>query len=462
MKAFIIIFIGAVALLFGGLGRKERSLSPAVWILLLFALIVNSLEYAGWRMNWEEVGEGMLSFSPGALVYSSILILLTLLGTMIYQPRETGRNADVYGLMLFSLCGAIVLTSFSSFFTLFLGVEILSIPLYVLAGYRKEQLGGNEAALKYFLMGSFATGILLFGTALIYGAAGSFSLEDIGLKYMLASSLTGLSPMAKTGIMMVMAGLLFKVSAAPFHFWAPDVYTGSPTRITAFMATVVKGAGIIAFFRLFTLCFGMADYFWGMPLAILAALTIAIGNLSALFQTSFKRMLAWSSVAHAGYLLMVVLNHAKPGGEALIVYVLGYGASSLIAFGIYRYVHMQTGKDETTSFNGLAKSHPFIAFCMLIALLSMAGIPATAGFTGKYLLFSSVFHDYTWLVVVALVFSALSIAYYFRVIMAMYFKETDENAVILSLPVSVRAGLLLSLLLIFALGLVPMFFTRLI
>jgi NADH-quinone oxidoreductase subunit N len=458
MKALIIVFLGAVLVLFAGLGKQERRITPLVWLILLLALVSIGLEYKGWKFPWEAGMDNMLAFSKGALVFSGVLVALTLVGTMIYQPREADKGGDVYAMMLFSVCGALILTSFTSFFTLFLGIEIMSIPLYVLAGFRKENLESNEAALKYYLMGAFATGIFLFGTALIYGATGSFSLEDISLRYILSATFAGLSPMAKVGIMVVMVGMLFKVAAAPFHFWAPDVYQGSPTRVTAFMATVIKAAGIVAFFRLFTICFSAVDDFWGLPLSIVAGLTVLIGNLSAIMQSSFKRMLAWSSVAHAGYLLLAVLNHKKAGGEALVIYTAGYGFASLIAFGIYRYMRMQTAREDFQMFNGFSAKNPFLAFCMTVSMLSMAGIPATAGFAGKYLLFSSVFNDYAWLVILALVMSAVSIYYYFRVIIAMYFQPAEENSPTLSLPLQVTAGLGISLLLIFLLGIFPAYF----
>jgi NADH-quinone oxidoreductase subunit N len=455
MKSLILIFIGAIILLFSGLGKHERRLLPLMWSVLLCALALCGLEYLGWELPWESQWSDMLQFNKFSLSFNFLLILLAFLGSLLFVPKSEDKGGDVFALMLFSLCGALLMTSFKSFFMLFLGLEIMSIPLYVLAGSQKEDLKSNEAALKYYLMGSFATGILLFGVAMVYGATGSFDMAEIGLRYTGAAILTGLTPMGKIGILMVMFGLLFKVAAAPFHFWAPDVYTGSPGRITAFMATVVKTAGIVAMFRLFAISFGIADHFWGPSLALLAALTMIIGNLSALRQESYKRMLAYSSVAHAGYLLMAILIHNQESSRALLVYMAGYGLAALTAFALIQLMREQTGGEDVQAFHGLSGRHPLAAFAMLISLFSMTGIPGTAGFAGKYYLFTAAFSQYSWLVILALLLSAVSVAYYFRILIVMYFKGSDSEQKNIFLPLQVKVALILCTLLNLAAGIAP-------
>jgi NADH-quinone oxidoreductase subunit N len=456
MKALILIFSGAILLLFSGLGKSERRMLPLVWLTLLLALVMNGLEYFGWELPWEQQWMSMLRFNKFSLAFNFLLIMLAFLASLLFVPRLEDKGADVFALMLFSLCGALLMTSFNSFFMLFLGLEIMSIPLYVLAGSRKEDLRSNEAALKYYLMGSFATAILLFGVAMVYGTTGSFDIYEIGLRYTGAAMLTGLTPMAKIGILMVLFGLLFKIAAAPFHFWAPDVYTGSPGRVTAFMATVVKTAGIVAMFRIYAISFGIADNIWGPSLAVLAALTMLVGNLSALRQNSLKRMLAYSSVAHAGYLLLAILVHNPASSKALLLYMTGYGLAALVAFALIQKVNREQGSEDVSAFNGLAKRYPLESFALLISLLSMTGIPGTAGFAGKYFLFSSAFTAYTWLIILALVLSAVSVAYYFRAIIAMYFKDADISSEEgTTSVVHVRVALIACTLLNIAAGVAP-------
>jgi NADH-quinone oxidoreductase subunit N len=459
MKALIIIFIGAIVLLFAGLGKSERRLTPLVWLIFTLSLLINVLEYNGWELPWEQQWVSMLQFDKFSLAFNTLLILLGFMGSILFVPRKEDKGADVYALILFSLCGGLIMTSFNSFFMLFLGLEILSIPLYVLAGSRKEDLRSNEAALKYYLMGSFATGILLFGVAMVYGTTGSFDIYEIGLRYTGAALLTGLTPMAKIGILMVLFGMLFKIAAAPFHFWAPDVYTGSPGRITAFMATVVKTAGIVAMFRIFSVSFTAAHEFWTPTLSVLAALTMVIGNLSALMQKSLKRMLAYSSVAHAGYLLLAILTHNSEASKALLLYMAGYGLAALVAFALIHKMKSESGNEHAESLNGWARKYPLESFALLISMLSMTGIPGTAGFAGKYALFSAAFTSYTWLIVVALVLSAVSVAYYFRAIIAMYFRDSEETTAPVQTALSVRVALVLCTLLNLGVGIAPLLIT---
>jgi NADH-quinone oxidoreductase subunit N len=311
---------------------------------------------------------------------------------------------------------------------LFIGIEIMSVSLYILAGIRKNDFASNEAALKYFLMGAFSTGFLLFGITLIYGASGSFDLE--GIRSFVATHPHDIDPIFYTGILLIIIGLCFKVGAAPFHFWTPDVYEGAPSLITAYMSTVVKVAGFAAFLRLFSASFILMADFWAPVLMIITIITLFIGNITALYQQSFKRMLAFSSISHAGYLLFAIVAIGAGSANSVFVYATAYSIASIVAFGALILVRQQTGSDNFEGFNGLAKRNPFLALVLTISMLSLAGIPLTAGFIGKFYMFTGALANYKfWLVIIAVVNAIISIFYYFRVIIAMYFRSAERAEV---------------------------------
>lgn len=455
MLTLLLLFVTALAALFAGLAKKRTLIQ---WIRMIglagaFGVTVWSL-FNGAPFN-DRYGS-MFQFDTFALAFSASALLTTLLlfGFTRWGFRElTDTLGDHYALILFSLCGAVLLFSFSNMVMLFLGIEILSIPLYVLAGSRRDDLRSNEAGLKYFLMGAFATGILLFGIALVYGSTASFDLQQIH-SVIVAN---GHSPqMLSVGILLVLVGLSFKVSAVPFHFWAPDVYSGSPTLVTAFMATVVKTAGFAAFYRLFGTAFTGAGEFWTTAVAMIAVLTMTLANTTALFQSNFKRMMAYSSIAHAGYLMLAILVAGQPGAAgAILFYTLTYSIATVCAFACFLLVSEQNQDETFRAFDGLSKKQPLIAAAMAVSVLSLAGIPPTAGFFGKYFLFTAAFEQYSWLIVLAVVNSAVSIYYYFKVIIAMYF-SSEENAYEVHIPwgfrVAIAAGLVLTMLLMLAPG----------
>ncbi len=456
MKALIILALTGVFTLFAGLNASRRAVVQAIAAAGLVLALVATI----WDRFWAEPFSivNMLTFDHYALAFGSVAIFITLLIVLLGRSGYQGDSenfGDFKALLVFSLCGALCLVSFDNLIMLFLGIEILSIPLYVLAGIRKNHPASNEAALKYFFMGAFATGILLFGITLIYGATASFSLPEIGK---VVASGDQVPAMLKVGILFVLIGLSFKVAAAPFHFWSPDVYEGSPNLVTLFMATVVKMAGFAAFFRLFDVSFAQISGVWAPTLAVMALLTMSIGNLTALFQTGFKRMLAYSSIAHAGYLLLGILACTRSGGGALLLYTLSYAVATVCAFTVFILVAQQKPEETTgiNAFRGLGRRQPLAAFGMTVALLSMAGIPPLAGFFGKYFLFAQAFPDYSWLVIAAVVNSAISIVYYFRVIAEMYFKQTDEPATPpLTMPLAYRFVLVVAIFILFAISVLP-------
>lgn len=307
-------------------------------------------------------------------------------------------------------------------------------------------------------MGAFSTGFLLFGIALIYGATGTFALSGIR-DWVIANPKA--DPLLYSGIILVIVGLCFKVGAAPFHFWTPDVYEGSPTLITAYMSTVAKTAAFAAFLRLFNECFTPLSDFWMPTLLIITIITLFIGNITAIYQQSFKRMLAFSSISHAGYLLFAIVAIGASSANSVFVYATAYSIASIIAFGSLILVHQQTGSDNFDSFNGLAQKNPFLAFTLTVAMLSLAGIPLTAGFIGKFFVFSGALTQYhTTLVILAVINAIISIFYYFRVIVAMYFRSSERQELVV--PGYFNFVLGLSALITIVIGVYPSLISNLI
>lgn len=391
----------------------------------------------------------MLTFDNYAVAFSIAISLTAMLWFLMSKDYfENNTNiTDHFALILFSLVGAVFMVSYSNLAMLFLGIEVLSISLYILAGSNFSNIFSNEASFKYFLMGSFATGFLLFGIALIYGVTASFDLQVIASKI---GAGTDKTTWLYTGILMLIVGLAFKISAVPFHFWAPDVYEGSPTVVTAFMSTIVKIAAFAGFFRLFSTCFGPVYAEWVDVVQVITILTLLVSNITAVYQHSVKRILAYSSVAHAGYLLISLVALNEISSSAILYYVVSYAVASITAFTVLHNVETEDENAVVDSFNGLAKRHPYLSFCMGISLLSLAGIPPLAGFFAKYYLFTVAFQSgYIALVLLAVVTSLIGIYYYFRIIIAMYLKST-EKAVIIKVPfrhtVILAACVLLSML----------------
>lgn len=428
MNALITLSVLAILVLYLGLYKAKNALLPVTLLGLAISLVLTIME---WNSGAGPIYSGMMLFDNFAVAFTSICIVSTMLILLIsreYFENISEHVAEYFTIILFSLIGILVMVSFHNLSMLFIGIEIMSVSLYILAGIRKKDFKSNEAALKYFLMGAFSTGFLLMGIAFLYGASGSFDLSAIK-EYVIANP-TGISPLFYGGLILMIVGLSFKVGAAPFHFWVPDVYEGSPIIITAFMSTVVKTAGFAAFLRLFMICFAPLHDFWMPALLGISVLTLFIGNITALYQHSFKRMLAYSSISHAGYMLFAIVALGPMSGNSVFVYASAYSIATIIAFAVLILVKGQTGADNFDSFNGLARKNPFLAFTLTIAMLSLAGIPLTAGFIGKFMMFSTALTEYQiWLVVLAVVNAIIGIFYYLRVIVAMYFKNEERNEI---------------------------------
>jgi NADH-quinone oxidoreductase subunit N len=450
MNIIITIAVTALVVLYAGLFHAKKALLPLTIIGLLTSL---AFVFTSWDTNISYYG--MMQMDNFALAFAGITIIGTLfifLLTQNYFAAHSENIAEYFTLILFSLAGIIIMISYQNMSMLFIGLEIMSVSLYILAGIRKGDFASNEASLKYFLMGAFSTGFLLFGITLVYGATGTFDLLKIN-EY-LVGHYSDISPLFYPGVILILIGLSFKIGAAPFHFWTPDVYEGAPTLITSFMSTVVKTAGFAAFLRLFAGTFAPLHDFWLPPLIVIVCLTLFIGNVTALFQKNFKRMLAYSSISHAGYLLFSLVTLSANSSNNVLVYAAAYTFASIIAFAVLILVKQKTGNDHFDSFNGLAKRNPMTSLALAIAMLSLAGIPLTAGFIGKYLMFLNVMGDYQiYLVAFAILNALVGFYYYFKVIVAMYFKEGHEIS--LETPVQYRLVLILSVIITVFLGVYP-------
>lgn len=409
-------------MMFSGILTNKLSTIRIVSVVGAAVLFVSTILELNGTTFFHFNTRGMLVFDTFSLLFNAVLFGCVLLYFLLSgrDIEKVGMNVpDYYALLFFVLAGVTMASSFNTLLMLFLGIEIISIPLYILTGSDKRNLKSNEASLKYFLMGAFSTGLMLMGIALIYGAKGSFNLEVIG------GTTTELSPMVSAGLLLLLFSMAFKVSAAPFHFWTPDVYDGAPGVFTSFMATIVKAAAFMAFIRLFRGAFTDVQPKWQLIVAIITAATLFIGNITAVFQQSVKRMLAYSSIAQAGFMMFAIVSLNDSALEGLLYYAAAYCLSTIGVFAIL--VRM---KDYTfDGFNGMGKHHPALAAANTVFMLSLAGIPATAGFMAKFYMLSVAINSgkVFWLVIVGILCAAISVYYYFRVIQAMYFKEGEKQ-----------------------------------
>ncbi|MDJ0366562.1 NADH-quinone oxidoreductase subunit N [Hymenobacter sp. H14-R3] len=438
MLPIVLLSVFGIINLFLGFMRSNRALLP-------FALVVLALVFGVNLLDWNHAGSitglfdspyvaQMLTVDNYSVAFSGIVLLTTLVllpFSRSYVAAGEPNLAEYYSLLLFSLVGAIMMVSYNHLIMLFVGIEILSISMYCLAGSDKRNVRSNEAALKYFLQGAFATGILLFGIALVYGATGTFQLNELAAAIATPAN-ASLQSMLYVGVLMMVIGIGFKVSAAPFHFWTPDVYEGTPTFFTAFMSTVVKTAGFAAFLKLLLVALPGASAVWLPTIVAMAVLTLLLGNVGAAVQTSAKRMLAYSSVSHAGYLLLGLIagrgQLSGPAAQAIFFYSLAYSVATVAAFGVLKLVSDQRQREDYAGLAGLARTNPLLAFVMTVAMLSLGGIPLTGGFFGKFFIFTAVVaQGYIWLVVFAVLMSMVGIYYYLKPVIAMYMRPAEPG-----------------------------------
>ncbi|MFA6259923.1 MAG: NADH-quinone oxidoreductase subunit N [Bacteroidia bacterium] len=403
-------------------------------VLIAGLCAVFYVNYTGWELLAPvSVGginmDHMMQVDHFSMAFSALSIFLTamiiLMGSDFYR-NEQHHLSDYLSIIVFILCGTLVLFSFNNLAMLFLGIEIVSISLYIMAGSKRFDLRSNEAGFKYFLMGAFASGFLLFGIALVYGSTGSFELAKIST-YVEDGNL---SPLFYAGCLLIIIALLFKVAAVPFHFWSPDVYEGSPALVTALMSTLVKVSLFAAFYRLLENGFFGAYAFTTPILMWVTAATLILGNLTALFQENFKRMLAYSGISHAGYMLMGVMSMPAQSESALFFYASAYAIASIGVFAVAIPVFLAQRNEGVNAFNGLGKRNPLLAALLTICMLSVAGIPPFAGFLAKYYIFSQAFQSEMFgITLLAVITSIIAVYYYFRVIVAMYTKEPNDTEV---------------------------------
>ena len=347
--------------------------------------------------------------------------MLTVLLSLHYLRDRKIARSEYYPLLLLSISGMTLMSSANDFIILFIALEMLSIPLYVLAGFARPAERSEESALKYFLLGAFSSAFLIYGIALIYGGSGTTAFPEI-----YAGAVNGDLSLTLAGAGLVLVGLAFKVAAVPFHMWTPDVYEGAPTPVTGFMSVGAKAAGFAALGRVFLLTLPALGDDWAPVVAVLAALTMILGNIVALAQTNIKRMLAYSSIAHAGYLLMGVAARNDLGLAGMLFYLLSYAFTNLGAFTVVTLMARRDGEDESfMPYAGLARRQPWVAAAMALFMFSLTGIPPSSGFIGKYyLIWASIEADLIWLAAIAVLTSLVSAVFYLRVVVAMYFHDS--------------------------------------
>jgi len=434
IRPFLWVFGGTILAILASVLRVVNPKWPGFLLCVLTA--VCGICSAGKLLHHETIVlfNGMLVSDAFSNFFNIIFLCsaaLTMLVSFRYLDREKLQHTEYYVLILFSAIGMMIMASSLDLIVLFIALELMSLAVYVLVGFRRADRRSNEAAMKYFILGSAASAVLLYGTALLYGATGSINIHEI-LNFVQHNP-QGMTPLFSLGAWLVLLGFLFKVASVPFHMWMPDVYEGAPTPVTGFMTTGLKAAAFAAFARVFiSMGYGnglsqvlqshIHDIIW-----VIAVLTMVVGNLVALTQTNLKRMLAYSSIAHSGYLLVGLLagSQNEQGYTSVAMYLVVYSIMNLGAFIVLAILAARNdGGLNLHDFSGLSRRHPWIAFSMAVFLLSMAGIPPTAGFQAKYLLFYSAIQAHeVVLVVISVLCSAVSVYYYLRVLVYMYMRD---------------------------------------
>jgi NADH-quinone oxidoreductase subunit N len=417
-----------------------------------------------------------MAVSDGYTLFFNLIFLvaagLSLLVAIDYLERHGMQRGEYYALLLFSTSGMMLMAAATDLIVVFLALEIMSVSLYILAGFRQGQIASAEAAMKYFILGAFASAFFLYGAALTYGATGTTNLEQIGLWLSGSGVPQGLDPLALVGLGLLLVGFAFKVAAVPFQWWTPDVYQGAPTSVVAFMSVGAKGAGFAALIRVLNFAFGSTPYVarWSIAVGILAVLTMTVGNLIALNQKDIKRMLGYSSIAHAGYIMVGVAAANDSGVRGVLFYLLAYAFMNVGAFAVASVVERRDEFSTTLrDYSGLSQREPLLAAAMAIFMLSLTGIPPLVGFWGKLFVFrAAVESGQSWLAIVGVINSAISAFYYLGVVVYMYMRgpleyaslrhgEEDQSQPVGSIQLPAAAGMavLLAMLLTVILGLWP-------
>ena len=410
------------------LNRRESKVYGTLSLATLVAAIAAAI-YA-----YSEAGPafGGMLIVDGFATFFRVLVLgvgiLTILPSFSFLRRQQAETSEFHALLLFSIAGQSIMAAANDLIIIFIGLEISSIASYILAGYLRDDKRANEAALKYFLLGSFATGFFLYGVALIYGETGSINLSVV--RAVVTGPDAPLPVMVGLAAALMFVGLAFKVSASPFQIWAPDVYQGAPTPVSAFLSAGPKAAAFAIFLRIFMTAFAPIGHAWAPLVWASALLSMTIGNFAALLQTNVKRMLAYSSIAHAGYVMVALASRSEVGIAAAMFYLAAYACMNVGAFAVVSHL---SGKGERyqsiEDFAGLAQKQPFVAAMLSIFLLSLIGVPLTGGFFGKFYIFKAALESHlVWLTVLGLLNSAVAAYYYLRLLVMMYFRDPGEAA----------------------------------
>jgi NADH-quinone oxidoreductase subunit N len=458
MPEIILAAFGLLVLLLGvfssSRGEKDH-LGYVSLVGVILALIFSFRLFGSFQSGFS----GMVVADNYAVFFKvvfGIICLLTILISIGYTRQQGIAMGEYYVLVLFSTVGMMLMAAGTNLLTIFLGLETMSISIYVLAGIKRTDPRSVESAMKYFILGAFATGFFLYGVALVYGATGSFNLKEIA-SFLSASGSAGRTPLVIIGIGLLTIGFGFKVAAVPFHMWTPDVYEGAPTSITAFMATGIKAAAFAGLVRVFYSALGGFQPDWIAIMWLLSVATMTVGNIVAIAQSNIKRMLAYSSIAHAGYILVAFTAGNELGTSSILYYLLAYAFMNIGAFAIVILLGRKGEENILISdYAGIGFKYPLLAASMTIFMLSMAGIPPLAGFMGKFYIFSAaVKAKLYWLAIIGVLNSALSVYYYLRVTVVMYFREAEKDMTGLTFSPAGVIGVIIAVAGVLYLGIFP-------
>jgi len=451
----VVVVSAALLVLFFDLFIKKERKAVLGWFSLL-GIVVAAI--ATYRLMGTQgtFFAGTFNLDPFSVFFKYVFYIACGLGILLsinYLKIEDIHRGEYYALMLFATSGMMLMASAGDLITLYLGLELMALSVYILAGFMRRDNRSNEAAIKYLVLGAFSSGIMLYGMSLLYGLTGSTNLSEI-LAYLRAADLN--NPIVFLAMIMLVVSFGFKVAAAPFHMWVPDVYEGAPMSVTAFMSAGPKVAGFAVLLRVFLYAFAPLHAHATMILAGLAVLTMAVGNIMALSQTNIKRMLAYSSIAHAGYALVGLAAGGPEGVASVMLYVCIYALMNMGAFGVVIMLRKAGERgEEISDYAGLGKTNKTVAFLMLIFMFSLTGIPPMAGFVGKFFIFkSAVEAGLVWLAVAGVLFSAISAYFYLRVIMVMYMHEPKETIELTTSP-SLALALAISVTAVLVIGVYP-------
>lgn len=456
-----IIFLSAVALLLLIIdGSFKRPAVPVYWITLAGLVASGFLTMNTYFASGTAFG-GMVFTGRFPAFFELVFTVSAALSVLLSRPyleKENAHFGEDDTLIVLGTIGMMLMSSARDLMVLFIGLELMSISLYILAGYMRRDVRSNEASLRYFLLGAFSTGFFLFGISLVYGSSGSTNLSVIFEKFASIRS----DPVLWMGAALILVGLSFNILAVPFHMWVPDVYEGSPTTVAGFMSTGSKAAAFSALVIVFSYSIRPS---WELRnvIAYLAAFTMVIGNVTALVQQNIKRMLAYSSIAHAGYALVGIAAANDLGRTGVLYYMLAYTFMQVGAFGVVSVLEDKEGRYlSIADYEGLAARHPFTAALMALFMFSLAGLPPFAGFFGKYYLFASaVSGDMTWLAIVGVLASVVSVYFYVNVVVSMYFKDTLKETAHISISMMAWTALIIAAIFVIGLGLVPSYVVEL-